>query len=85
MKHELKTLEKYFQSTWAGSKTFEIRKNDRNFNVDDEIALLEWDPSICEGGVHTGREIEGFITYISNFEQKEGYIVFSFRETYRRE
>ena len=33
MTHELKTYPKYFQETIEGNKPFEIRKNDRNFQV----------------------------------------------------
>lgn len=80
MRHELKTLSKYFKSTWAGRKTFEIRFNDRNFELDDEIVLLEWD-----NNQPTGRSIYGFITYLTDFEQKIGYVVFSFHEAGREE
>lgn len=79
MKHELKVLPEYFQALWCGDKAFEIRKNDRNFNERDEICLMEH----ANGDGYTGREIEGFITYLTSFEQKEGYVVFSFVESRR--
>lgn len=82
MKHELKVKPQYFKALWCGDKTFEIRKNDRNFEERDEVVLQE-----IEGADHdyTGREIEGFITYLTDFEQKPGYVVFSFKETRRTE
>lgn len=43
MTHELKTYPKYFQETIEGNKPFEIRKNDRNFQVGDVLILKEWD------------------------------------------
>ena len=69
--HELKTLPKYFVAVAAGRKTFEIRKNDRDFKIGDKVTLKEWD------GEYTGQEVDVVITYITDYEQKEGYIVFS--------
>lgn len=39
MRHELKTDPKVFDAVVNGLKTFEIRKNDRNFQVGDELTL----------------------------------------------
>lgn len=72
MKHNLKTWPGYFQATWVGDKTFEIRKNDREFKERDEIVLEEWEPGNME---YTGRVIEGFIRYMTDYEQKQGYVV----------
>ena len=43
MIHELKTEQKYFKEVVAGRKTFEMRVNDRDFNVGDFLALNEID------------------------------------------
>lgn len=80
MRHTLKTLPRYFQAVWVGDKTFEIRKNDRNFQERDEVVLQEW-----ESQEHTGREVEGFIRYLTDYEQKPGYVVFSFEITGKNE
>lgn len=85
MKHELKVWPQYFKAIWCGDKTFEIRKNDRNFEERDEVVLKEFGPGEWGGDDYTGREVEGFITYITDFEQKSGYVVFSFRESRRSE
>ncbi|MCR1915449.1 DUF3850 domain-containing protein [Lactobacillus johnsonii] len=43
MMHELKILPEYFRAQATGVKTFEIRKNDRNFKVGDDLWLREYD------------------------------------------
>jgi len=58
--HELKTLPEYFQAVKNGHKTFEIRKNDRNFKVGDFLILKEW----SHKAGYTGESIEVVISYI---------------------
>ena len=59
--HELKCWPSYFIFVWAGTKKFEIRKNDRNFQAGDMIILKEWDPETEE---YTGRELHGYINCV---------------------
>ena len=73
MKHELKILPEYYKAVRCGDKTFEIRLNDRNFQERDEVELHEWNPV----GGYTGNVLEGFIRYITDYEQKPNYVVFS--------
>ena len=40
--HQLKTLPQYFWATACHKKRFEVRKNDRKFNVGDYLELNEW-------------------------------------------
>ncbi|WP_304234821.1 DUF3850 domain-containing protein [Jiulongibacter sediminis] len=42
--HRLKTWPEYFNKVASGSKTFEIRVDDRNFQVNDELLLEEYIP-----------------------------------------
>jgi hypothetical protein len=76
MEHHLKINKEFFDPVLKEIKTFEIRYNNRNFNVGDLILLNEWD-SLRE--VYTGRKVRGKITYITDYEQKEDYVVFSFK------
>lgn len=78
--HYLKTLKKYFMPVMAGKKRFELRKNDRNFQVGDILCLQE-----CikdkEGNVrYTGKEGLFRISYIfrgGKYGLKEGYAILS--------
>lgn len=72
--HKLKILPEYFLAAYNEIKQFEIRKNDRDFKVGDYVILKEFD-----GEEFTGEKIHGRITYITNFEQKKGYVVFGWR------
>lgn len=40
--HELKIKEEYFNAVIRGEKTFELRKNDRNYQVGDLIHFVEF-------------------------------------------
>lgn len=77
MVHMLKTLPNYFEAVRCGNKTFEIRKNDRNFQIGDTLVLQEYlDTQNTQSiGGFTGREISRRITYITDFEQQPGYVV----------
>lgn len=57
-------------------KTFEIRKNNRNFHVGDSIVLREFDNI-----KYSGREIHATIKYMLDdtfIGLEEGYVAFSF-------
>lgn len=74
-KHELKIYPHYFQAIVDGNKTFEIRKNDRGFQVGDTVILKEWDNI-----KYSGREIHAKIKYILDDKfigLAEGYVAFS--------
>mgnify|MGYP001042358000 CR=1 FL=1 len=77
MQHRLKIDEEYFSAVIRGKKKFEIRFNDRGYKIGDAIILQEID----DDGLFTGRKITGIITYITNYKQKDGYIVFGFEIT----
>lgn len=59
--HEVKCNKKEFQFVYLGSKSFELRVNDRNYQVGDSLYLKEFDP---ETKTFSGRWIIKRITYI---------------------
>lgn len=88
MIHELKTWSEYFNDIVSGKKPFELRKNDRNFQVGDKLHLIEIaypEPLYLDGvmgidpvRLSTGRSITKEVTYILHgplFGLEEGYCV----------
>ncbi|HBF4616109.1 TPA: DUF3850 domain-containing protein [Clostridioides difficile] len=72
MIHELKILPKYYEAVSNGSKSFEIRFNDRDFKIGDTLKLQEY-----IDGVYTGRSLQREVSYILNDSNyiKNGYII----------
>ena len=68
--HELKILPEYFTAVASGIKRFEIRKNDRGYNVGDILRLNEYENGKYTGNVHV---VE--ITYISDYAQQDNFVV----------
>lgn len=64
--HRLKTWPSYYRSVETGAKTFELRRDDRHFEVGDTLVLQEWSP-LSER--YTGRELTRVVTFILSKEQ----------------
>ena len=67
--HELKIQQCYLDRILSGQKRFEIRFNDRDFQVGDYMRLQN--PEKTQG-------VYCKIIYISNYEQKDNYVVIGF-------
>lgn len=77
--HALKTWPDFFDAMLSGKKRFEIRKNDRDFQVGDRLLLREWIPS---GEFYTGRKAYFYVDYILDapkFGMRSGFVVMSVR------
>ena len=77
MTHEIKTIQPFYNLIQSGEKTFEVRKNDRNYQVGDIVILQEFDHIKKE---YSGREITIKITYILESINgiEDDYCVFGF-------
>ena len=75
MTHNLKIKEEYYTAVLEGKKRFEIRKNDRGFQIGDIVSLNEVVGDQCE---YTGRSLTVRIIYITDYEQKKDNVVFGF-------
>ena len=92
MEHKLKILPQYLESIVEGTKNFEIRKNDRNYQVGDTLILKEWvdreirqveDITIEASPYFTGLEITKEITYIlegGQYGLEEGYCILGLKQ-----
>lgn len=60
--HELKTWSVPFDATWNGVKPYEIRKDDRDYQVGDFLWLREYSTL---GNSYSGRSILAQVTYKS--------------------
>lgn len=70
MKHELKIHPKFYCRVADGSKTFEIRNDDRGYQPGDTVLLKEWDDNPIN---KTSNEPKGF-TDSPQIEATIGYI-----------
>jgi hypothetical protein len=74
-RHSLKTWPEYFEALTDGTKTFEVRKDDRTFVIGDELWLREFYPDIK---LYSGREVVRRVAYILRgpaFGVRSGYCV----------
>ena len=73
MVHELKIAPKYFEAVKSGKKNFEVRKDDRNYQINDVLCLKEYD-----NNAYTGNEYAVTVTYNLRGEYcKDGYCIMS--------
>ena len=71
--HELKCWPAFFLAVQHWEKMFEIRHNDRSFEVGDILWLREWDPTTTE---YTGESVRRVVSYITDFPAglRDGYV-----------
>jgi len=74
IEHELKILPQFYNGVSSQRKTFEIRKDDRDYQVGDIIVLREFD-----GKEYTGHMTKRIITYIlrdaKEYGLEDGYCI----------
>ena len=70
--HDLKIWPEYFEKIKTGLKTFELRKDDRDFRVGDELILREF-----KDGCYTYNICRRKIIYILRGSPgiKKGYVI----------
>ena len=79
---EKKILPEYYHAVYSGEKTFEIRKDEDDIQVDDVVFLLEYD-----GKEYTGYVIKARVTYVlrncPEYGLMDGYCVFGIKPYYK--
>ena len=80
--HYIKILPEYYNAIDSGEKSFEVRYNDRNYQVYDILHLREW-----YNGNYTGREMVVEVTYLLDAPDycKEGYVIMSISRNWESE
>ncbi len=76
--HELKTWPRFFAGLLDGTKTAEVRLNDRYFRVGDELILREFN---AETDDYTGRVERRFISRVDGLRLvigRGGFVLLSF-------
>lgn len=76
--HELKCESKYYQLVESGEKDFELRLNDRNYQVGDMVTLLESFDGKLSGRELEPKEIKYILKDCPEYGLKEGYCIFCF-------
>jgi len=76
--HYLKTVQPFFSEVKKGTKTFEHRRNDRDFQVGDEVYLQEYD---MRHNSFSGEEVRVLITYVLTDRAglDDAFCIFSFK------
>lgn len=73
--HEVKCWPEFFQRVKHGIKTFEIRRDDRDYKSGDYLKQREWEPSTEK---YTGEEVTHRIGYImrgmAGFGLEKGFV-----------
>jgi hypothetical protein len=59
--HNVKIWQRPYEAIERGDKTFDVRRNDRNYQVGDILILEEFRHAV---GEYTGRKIVRLITYV---------------------
>lgn len=77
MIHKLKCIQPYFNEVANGVKDFEVRKDDRNYQVGDRLDLYEGPEDIADNGIFRNH-VHKYIKYKlpgGSFGIKDGYCV----------
>lgn len=83
--HELKCYSEYFSRIQSGQKTFEIRKNDRDYQVGDILILTETNRKdrdtrdMADVFYPSHNQLRAKVVYLTNYAQVEGYVVLGIR------
>ena len=84
MEHKVKTWPPFFKDALLGKRLFELRINDRDYQVGDTLLQAEYDPELKD---YTGMKHRQKITYVlkaedvpGKFGLKEGWCILGLKE-----
>lgn len=79
MTHALKTWPEYYNLLQKGDKTFELRKDDRPFEIGDSLILQEYELISGYTGSELNFQITGILRDAGNFGLRKGFCILSIR------
>jgi hypothetical protein len=65
--HHIKIWQRWFDAVASGDKTFEIRRDDRDYKVGDTLVLEEYRQAL---GEYTGRKLTRIVSYV--YRRRDG-------------
>lgn len=81
--HDIKIEKQHADAKLAGDKNFEVRFNDRDYQVGDylryKVVLVYPDGSVFNVMHPLNKQVRE-VTYITDYEQKDGFVVFGDKE-----
>ncbi len=80
--HYLKILPEYFRAVNNGTKTFELRKDDRDYCVGDILVLQEWDPEFEYSGLQLVYDVMYTARNIEKFGLMPGYVILGIKQNH---
>lgn len=78
MVHFLKTWPPYWEEVDAGRKTFEVRRDDRDYRVGDMLVLDEYEPGTDTFSGRQCRRLIGYALVGGAFGLAAGHVVLGF-------
>lgn len=80
--HQIRIATTYFEDAASGRKSFELRKNDRNYKEGDILEMMEF-----KDGRNTGRTIRKVVTYLlENYSGlQDGYCIMGTKDIEQQE
>ncbi len=83
MVHYLKIKPEYYKDVECGLKTFELRKNDRNFQVGDILMLIKLDDNGNETDQVTRVKVNYILKDCPQYGLKDGYAILGIKSETR--
>ncbi len=78
MDHELKILPEYYEKVNLWEKSFELRKDDRDYKVGDTLTLKEWEKGKFTDKGPLKRKIKYILRDCPEYGLMEGYCILGF-------
>lgn len=80
--HKLKIKHEYLEEVELGRKSFELRKNDRDYQIGDIISFIDIDKNICKDDLY---EITYILKDVPGYGLSSEYCILGIKKIERNE